>query len=129
DQSAFLTTRNEAHLVVHFILYHTDDDIDASVLQPIAPIYVRFFVKPGFQFEEAIHKLAVLGRVNQCVNYTRILRQSVKTDIDFLHFGVDGCLAEEMDNIIERLIGQAYQIVTLGHLTKNTTTEVQVINP
>src|SRR5690606_5007050 len=91
--------------------------------------YIGLLIEPGFQFNQAVDHLAILCGIDQRIDDARVLSQPVEADVDLLHLGIHSGFTEEMDDIVERLIRQANQVVSLRHLTKNTPAQVEVVNP
>ena len=87
----------------------------AGICHLLAPVDVRLLVKPGQEFDDHGHLLAVAGSSYEGTDYLGILGQTVQRGLDALHLGVDGSLAQQVDVGFERMIGYMQEPVTLTY--------------
>jgi len=100
---------------VHLHGRHTVQHRSAHFLQTRAVADVALFIEPGLQFNNSGHLLAVTRRVQQGIDNLGMVRQAVYGCLDFLHFGINGGLAQQADDMVKRLVGIGKQHILIRH--------------
>ena len=91
------------------------DDLDPLALQQVGVLDVLLLVEARLQLDEHRDLLAVFGGVDQRVDDLRVLGRAVERDGNPLDPGVDGRLAQEVDEVLERVVGEIEEDVALAH--------------
>src|SRR5947207_3507076 len=81
------------------------DDLDAGALQLVRPADVGLLVETRLQFDHRGDRLAGLRRFGQLAHNRAVLAGAVQGLLDRDDSGVARCLAQELDDDVEALIG------------------------
>ena len=125
-QLSVLTAHDQERLGVHLV---TDDAIyhvRADLLEFGGPADVGFFVKACHQFHYYRHCLAILRGADERFHQYRIGAGAVHRHLDGDHAGVDGGLAEQVDDRDERLVWMVQQDVATADAGENVASLAQV---
>ena len=125
-QLSVLTAHDQERLGVHLV---TDDAIHhvcADLLEFGGPADVGFFVKACHQFHYYRHCLAILRGADERFHQYRIGAGAVHRHLDGDHAGVDGGLAEQVDDRDERLVWMVQQDVATADAGENVASLAQV---
>lgn len=104
---------------MHFQSGDTVYDFDAGSLHHFGGGEVVFFVKTGLQFYEYGDFLTVLGSGYQGVDDNGVFGYAVLRHHDFAGFRVVHGFVEEVDEMLERVVGVVKQQVLLGDVVED----------
>ncbi len=90
------------------------DDVHARVLQRARPLDVGRLVEARLQLDDGRDLLAVLGGADERADDGRVGAGAVERLLDGEHVGIVGRLRDELDHVLERLVGVLQQDVALG---------------
>ena len=110
--------RDEAQLRVHLVFRQAVENVAPRVLKHARIVDVALLVKAGAQLEQALHLLAVLGRVGQRRRDAAAAGEPVERDLDRHDIRVVRRLVQQVDKRVDALIRQREQQVVLREIGK-----------
>ena len=110
--------RDEAQLRVHLVFRQAVEDAAPRVLEHARVVDVALLVKAGAQLEQALHLLAVLGRVGQRRRDAAAAGEPVERDLDRHDVRVVRRLVQQVDERVDALVRQREQQVVLREIGK-----------
>ena len=99
------------------------EDFHAFPLKQIGIFHILFLVKTSFQFEHRIDLLSVLHGIDQSIYHLRVFGRTVKSYVNALHARIDGCFPQEIDKMLECMIGIIQENIPSGYDFENTRKE------
>ena len=110
--------RDEAQLRVHLVFGQTVENVAPRVLKHTRVVDVALLVKAGAQLEQALHLLAVLGRVGQRRRDAAAAGEPVERDLDRHDVRIVRRLVQQVDKRVDALVRQRKQQVVLREIGK-----------
>ena len=96
---------DQARLAVRLVAHHAVDDVGAHFFQRPRPADVGLLVEARLQLDQHRHLLAVLHRGVERMRDRRGRAHAVERHLDGQHLGIDGGVAHEAGDRVERVVG------------------------
>ena len=104
---------------MRFQSHNAIDDVCARFLQLAGPANIGGFIKARAQFDQGGDLLAIVGGLDQGLDYGRITARPVKCNLDGEHLRI-GCRAlDKADNGVETFVGMMQQNILFAHDLEN----------
>ena len=103
---------------MHLVFGQTVEDVAPRILEHARVVDVALLVKAGAQLEQALHLLAVLGRVGQRRRDAAAAGEPVERDLDRHDVRVVRRLVQQVDERVDALVRQREQQVVLREIGK-----------
>ena len=109
-----LAPHHQRHLAVGLEADEAVDDVHARLLERARPLDVGRLVEARLELDDRGHLLAVLGGADQRAHDRRVGAGAVERLLDREHVRIVGRLGDELDDVLERLVGMVQQDVALA---------------
>ncbi len=125
---AFLAL-NQQQFTVHLETGDPEQHLYTVLREGLGPVDVGGLVEPGGEFHHREYLLAVLHRVDQRVDDAGIPRDTVQADLDLADMGVQGGRFQQVDHVVERVVGVVQEDILVPDRVEDTLVLVQPRNP
>ena len=116
-QPVAVVADNERELAVRLEPDQAVDDVDAGLLELLAPVDVVLLIEAGLDLHQGQHLLAVAGSLDECLHDGGVPARPVERLLDREDMRVRcRLLEEELHARGERVVGVVHQDVLLAHL-------------
>src|SRR5437868_679545 len=114
-----IASYHEQRFAVRFQSDHAIDNMRACFLQLTGPANIGGLIKARAQFDQGGDLLAIVGGLDQRLDYGRIAARSVKRNLDREHLRIGGGALDKADNGIETFVGMMQQNILFAHDLEN----------
>jgi hypothetical protein len=125
----FFAAQHQRHLAVRFQSDDAVDDLRADRFEALGEVDVRFLVEAGLQLDDHRDFLATPCGVLERIDDDRTDPGAIKRHADRDHLGIDGRLAQELDDRLEALERVVQQNVALLQRLENVGTRREFARP
>ena len=127
-QGVALATLDQQQLAVHLEPGNAENHVDAVFSQALSPTDIGRLVKARRQFHRRQHFLAIVHRVNQRIDYSRIPRHTVQANLDRAHLRVQRRCLQQIHNVVEGMVGIVEEHVLFPDRVENAARRIQPRN-
>src|SRR4029077_20275090 len=114
-----IASYHEQRFAVRFQSDHAIDNVRARFFQLTSPANIGGLVEAGAQFHHSSDLLAVIGGLDQRLNYGRTTAGAIERNLERQNLRIGGGTLDEADNGIETFVRMMQQNVLFAHDLEN----------
>ena len=103
-QPSILAPHHKRHLGVSLQFHEAEHDLHAGAFEIARPADIGFLVEARLEFHQRGDRLAGFGSIDQRADDRAVVRGAVQRLLDGDDIGIDGGLAQELHDDVERLV-------------------------
>src|SRR5205823_6421153 len=114
-----IASYHEQRFAVRFQSDHAIDNVRARFFQLTSPANISGLIKAGAQFDQSGDLFAIIGSLDQRLDYGRITAGAIERNLDRQNLRIGGGTLDKADNGIETFVRMMQQNILFAHDLEN----------